>query len=119
MMRNLKCLRCGNDMLFLKQEKLQLGQTGLILGDWPNLIAGALDVEIYGCHKCGKLEFYMPGFPEPEYDEPAMEDEDLPPEADQGIVGVSMDGVPQVRCPSCSRTHDFDYPSCPYCGHRY
>ena len=117
MNRELKCLRCGREMAFIKQEKLQLGQTGFLLGDWPNLIAGALEVEIYGCHKCGKLEFYMPDFPEPEYDEPELEDEELPPEIDQDIVGVSMDGVPQVRCPVCGRKHDFDYPHCPYCNH--
>ena len=45
--------------------------------------------------------------------------DDLPPEAEQGIVGVSMDGIPQVRCPRCGRRHDFDYPKCPYCENEY
>ncbi len=118
-MRRLNCVRCGNEMFFFKREKLQLGQTGFFLGDWPNLIAGALQVEIYGCNQCGKLEFMMPGFPKKEYDEPEMELEDLPPAEDQNIVGVSMDGVPQVCCPVCGKKHDFDYPRCPYCEHAY
>ena len=62
-MRELKCLRCGTELYLLKKEKIQLGQTGFFLGDWPNLMAGALEVEIYGCRKCGQLEFMLPGFP--------------------------------------------------------
>lgn len=119
MSRELKCLRCGADMFFLKQEKIQLGQTGYFLGDWPNILAGSLEVEIYGCNHCGKLELLMPGYPQPEFDEPDMTQEELPPEVDANIVGVSMEGIPQVRCPSCGRRHDFDYPQCPRCDHRY
>lgn len=118
-MRELKCLHCGGDLHFIKREKLQLGQTGWFLGDWPNILAGALDTEIYACPKCGKIEMFMPE----EYCEPAEEEpfvlEELPPEADQHIVGVSRDGVPQVRCPNCGKRHDFDYPKCTYCGHDY
>ena len=55
---SLPCTRCGSEMQLIKREKLQLGQTGWLLGDWPNLIAGALEVDIYCCSKCGKLEFY-------------------------------------------------------------
>jgi ribosomal protein L37E len=118
-MRELKCLRCGKAMSFLKQEKLQLGQTGFFLGDWPNLLAGALDVEIYGCTNCGKLEFMMPGYAEPPADEPELEEDFLPPEEGQPIAGVSADGVPQVKCPRCGRQHDFDYPKCIYCDFDY
>lgn len=25
----------------------------------------------------------------------------------------------QVKCPSCGKKHDFDYPKCPYCKHKY
>lgn len=119
-MRELKCLCCGQNMSFLKQEKLQLGQTGFFLGDWPNLLAGALEVEIYGCGRCGKLEFMMPGYSEPENDEPEMDEGDfLPPEEGSPIVGVSANGVPQVKCPRCGRQHDFDYPKCIYCDFDY
>lgn len=119
-MREMKCLRCGKVMAFLKQEKLQLGQTGFFLGDWPNLLAGALDVEIYGCDHCGKLEFMMPGYAESSTEEPELEEvEFLPPEEGRSIVGVSVEGVPQVECPRCGRQHDFDYPKCIYCDFDY
>ena len=27
--------------------------------------------------------------------------------------------LPQKTCPNCKKTHDFDYPKCPFCGHEY
>ena len=48
-MKELNCLRCGKELVFLKKEKIQLGQTGFVLGDWPNLFAGSLESEIYYC----------------------------------------------------------------------
>ena len=118
-MRKVNCVRCDVALNFFRKEKIQLGQTGYILGDWPNLIAGALEVEMYCCPKCGKIELFMPGQPEESYDEPEMELDKLPPEVGQNIVGVSMEGVPQVRCPRCGRNHDFDYPRCPKCDFEY
>ena len=53
MANQLNCLRCGAGMNFLCREKMQLGQTGWLLGDLPNLVAGAMEVEIYACPKCG------------------------------------------------------------------
>ena len=41
---NIDCLRCGQKMNHIRTEKLQLGQTGWILGDLPNLFAGAMEV---------------------------------------------------------------------------
>ncbi len=29
------------------------------------------------------------------------------------------DMLPQVNCPECNKSHDFDYPKCPHCGHEY
>ena len=29
------------------------------------------------------------------------------------------DTLPQKTCPKCGKTHDFDYPKCPYCGYDY
>ena len=29
------------------------------------------------------------------------------------------DTLPQNTCPQCGKTHDFDYPKCPYCGYGY
>ena len=93
MKRNLDCLRCGHKMEHVKTESLQLGQTGWILGDLPNLLAGSLEVEIYACSDCGKLEFFS---------------------ADE-----AEESLPQIQCPNCGRMHDFDYPKCPYCKHGY
>lgn len=117
-MRDIACLRCGSPMAFMKREKIQLGQTGAFLGDWPNIIAGALDTEIYCCTRCGKLEFFLPDVVTEGCDE-SPEGDFLPPEENQNIVGVSMNGVPQVKCPRCGRTHDFDYPKCIYCEFDY
>ena len=94
-MQKLNCLRCGEQMQFLTHERIQLGETGWILGDLPNLIAGALEVDIYICPKCRKLEFYAA--------ENNKHDE----------------GLPQRTCPACGTVHDFDYPKCPKCKYDY
>ncbi len=93
------CLRCGTAMRFMGEEKLQLGKTGWLLGDLSNLIAGALDVSIMACPRCGKLEFFTGGT-------------DFSGFADDG-------GLPQRTCPRCGGSHDFDYPKCPLCGYVY
>ena len=96
-MRNLDCLRCGTPMRFGGREKIQLGQTGWILGDLPNLLAGALEMEIYYCPGCGKMEFYTP----------------------ETSGQFSGGDLPQKKCPRCGMTHDFDYPKCPHCEFDY
>lgn len=118
-MRKLNCLRCKTVMKFARQEKIQLGQTGILLGDWPNIMAGALEVEIWLCPKCSKVEFFLPGYPEETPVEPEMDDAAVPPEEAMDIVGVSMEGIPQVRCPACGLEHDFDYHHCPRCEYAY
>lgn len=94
-MDNMKCLRCGEDMQYLSREKLQLGKTGWVLGDLPNLLSGALEVQILVCPKCRKLEFFL------------AENETLD------------DDTPKKTCPDCGTVHDFDYPKCPNCKHEY
>ena len=94
-MENMKCLRCGEDMQYLSREKLQLGKTGWVLGDLPNLLSGALEVQILVCPKCRKLEFFL------------AENETLD------------DDTPKKTCPDCGTVHDFDYPKCPKCKHEY
>ena len=44
------CLRCHGEMEHLGQESLQL-------------FSGALEVDIYACRRCGKLEFYRADAP--------------------------------------------------------
>lgn len=94
-MKNLTCLRCNSQMNYISSEKIQLGQTGWILGDLPNLLAGSIEVDIYSCSKCGKIEFFQSG--------------------DSNIEEL----LPQKRCPKCGKPHDFDYPKCPYCKYDY
>ncbi len=94
-MKEITCAGCGEIMRFLSRENIQLGKTGWVLGDLPNLLAGALDVCIYICPACHKLEFYL------------SEEQEL------------RDELPQKTCPSCGTVHDFDYPKCPKCKHQY
>lgn len=93
MKNHIKCLRCESEMRHMGVEKLQLGQTGWIFGDISNLLAGAIEVEIYCCPMCKKIEFFLANAEEKE--------------------------LPQKKCPKCGRSHDFDYPKCPYCQYDY
>ena len=117
-MRTLQCLRCGAKMKFGMQQKFQLGQTGFLLGDWPNILAGALELEVWFCTDCGKVEFFVPG----SADRPAKQEEEFDfvgAMVNESIDSVSVEGMPQKKCPTCGRDHDFDYPKCPYCKHDY
>lgn len=89
-----KCLRCGGEMIHVGQERLQLGKYGLFLGDLDNLLSGALDVDIYCCSNCKKLEFYAIDSPETD------------------------DGIAKTACPACGELHDMDDAKCPHCGKR-
>ena len=93
MEKRLLGLRCGREMKHIRTEKLQLGETGWILGDLPNLLAGSMEVCIYSCPECGKLEFFSADKREEE--------------------------LPQKQCPNCGNRHDFDYPRCPFCKFDY
>ena len=98
-MKNLNCLRCGTPMQYLGEENLQLGKTGWLLGDLPNLFAGALRVKFFRCSRCGKLELFSG-------------DMDL---ADCGRERK----IPQKVCPICTAELDEDCPCCPICGFRF
>lgn len=39
--------------------------------------------------------------------------------ADGFKIPEQNEALPQKKCPSCGKDHDFDYPKCPYCGHDY
>ncbi|MBQ4600371.1 MAG: hypothetical protein IJB17_01915 [Oscillospiraceae bacterium] len=85
----------------LGRDKLQMGEAGFFLGDLPHLFKGAIELEMYACPQCGKMEFYRPVFTKGELD------------------GYSHHDLPQKQCPKCGETHDFDYPKCPYCNFNY
>lgn len=86
-------------MKLASREKIQLGETGLLFRDLSHLIFGTLDVEIYICPECKKLEFY------------SYTDEDSEPAYEAEI--------PKRVCPECGDEHDFDYPKCPRCKYDY
>ncbi|BDF68245.1 hypothetical protein CE91St43_22170 [Oscillospiraceae bacterium] len=92
-MNQIDCLRCRTKMQYVSSEKIQLGQTGWMLGNLPNLLAGAMEVDVYSCPVCGKLEFFQSENVE--------------------------DDLPQRQCPKCGKMHDFDYPKCPFCKYDY
>ena len=81
-------------MAFISKESIQLGETGLLLGVLPNLIAGSLCVDIYVCPECNELELF------------AAEEE-------------RENDLPKKTCPKCKQVHDFDYPRYPNCKHEY
>ena len=88
-----RCANCGGAMRYMGDEKIQLGQVGLVLGHLSNLWHGALYVEIWECPECGKLDFYRGEGPAEE----------------EGHIA-------QTVCPSCGTEHDLDDPKCPFCG---
>lgn len=94
-MKKINCLRCDSPMVYYSTEHIQLGKTGWLVGDLPNLFAGAITAQIYICPQCKKIELY--------YTEDAAQNFSLP----------------QKTCPKCGAVHDFDYPRCPTCKYSY
>ena len=86
-------LRCGDGVH--RPGKAAAG-AGWLLGDLPNLVAGALETAIFTCPKCGKLEFFRGDFFDDEGEEPGK--------------------IAQTRCSGCGVLYDMDYPKCPRCG---
>ena len=82
-------------MQFLSNESIKLANVGPVIDNLLNLISGGLKVNIFVCHKCRKLEFFL------------AENETLD------------DDTPKKTCPKCGTVHDFDYPKGPKCKHEY
>lgn len=116
----MECLRCGSPMRFRGTESLQLGKAGVFTGVWSNIVSGALEVRVYQCEKCGKLELFSVEQAPPD-DGPAFDfpDDAFPCGPEYAAGTVSPDGMPQRTCPQCGCRHDFDWPKCPKCGHHY
>ena len=53
-----RCLRCSGAMYSRGCEQIQLGKQGFFLGSLSNLLSGALEVELFTCRTCGKIELY-------------------------------------------------------------
>ena len=131
--KNLRCLRCDTEMLFAKREDIQLGKQSF-WHDWNHLLHGSLDVDIYVCPKCGRIEFFAPGaaLDSIRTQTQAAKHEAKPGEtvakkcAECGrivskaekycpVCGETALLLPQVKCPVCGALHDFDDPKCPSC----
>ena len=97
-----QCLRCSGDMISF--------------GQWSNFMNQALDVQIYICKQCGKLEIFNLHVDDPELD---IFDTDsfIPPINNSGF-NPNIDNIEQKLCPSCGKLHDIDYPKCPYCEYK-
>lgn len=76
-------------------KKIRVFVPFLFFLDLISVSSGALEVEIYVCPKCRKLEFYL------------AQTEDID------------EDIPKMTCPDCGTVHDFDYPKCPKCNHEY
>ncbi len=96
-MKRLNCLRCGTEMEFGFQQKFQMGEHTLLLGDWNHLRSGSLELEVWFCPDCGKVEFFTP----------------------EAVGTYTHKDLPQKKCPKCGQEQDFDYPKCPFCGFDY
>ncbi len=91
----MECLRCGKSMLHVSTEKLQLRKTRVPLSTLPSIVGGEMELNVYVCPVCGKVELFHPK-------EPTL-----------------VDMVPQEKCPRCGTGHDFEQTRCPHCGFSY
>ena len=66
--RLMKC--CGQPMTPLGMSEFQLGRTSWIFGDWPNLLAGAMELALFRCECCGQIKFMDPKFMKRKLEEP-------------------------------------------------
>ena len=73
-----------------------MGQIGLQWGGMHYQPSRGLDVDVYCCPDCGKLEFYR-----------GEKDQD------KRVAGQS---IAQVKCSSCGGRYDLDSCKCPFCG---
>lgn len=112
MANQLNCLRCGTGMRFMGRDKFQR-RPDLLLSDLTFALAGGMEIDIYFCPKCGKLEFFQPGSDKfaGTADEAKTGSGYLPPDAPGGL--------PRKKCPLCGAVLDFDYGRCPYCEHEF
>lgn len=125
-----RCLRCNHDMKRVGAKRFQLGQTGFFFGTLDNLLSGALEMEIYICAHCGKIEFYSvrPSASEEDNEQnewETAESEENPidsEEDEQEIEPEDSDGTGELYsgetsyCPNCGKGIDMNCPICPFCG---
>jgi predicted nucleic-acid-binding Zn-ribbon protein len=96
----LQCLRCDGTMQFKGSEYIQLGKIGLLGGNWGQLMAGTLVVDIHECSACGKIELYQHNAPGSK----AVADDEIPAEA-----------AATTKCKKCGEEYLASIKMCPGC----
>ena len=54
----MNCLRCNTPMKDDGRRDIQLGRHSFLFGDIDNLLSGSLEVKIYICPNCKKIELF-------------------------------------------------------------
>jgi hypothetical protein len=61
------CLRCGSPIQSMGIEEFRVGGTTggwkLLFGEWAELGEGMLNLELFACGSCGKVELRVPARP--------------------------------------------------------
>lgn len=56
--RTIGCPYCNVLLNYKGAKRIQLGRFGFFIEHWDNLLSGSLNVQIYECPKCGKIEMF-------------------------------------------------------------
>ena len=56
--RKINCPYCGIQLEYKGAQRIQLGRWRLLLEHWDNWLSGSLNVQLYECPKCGKIEMF-------------------------------------------------------------
>ena len=89
MYKEMKCLRCGKTLEFLKQDNIQFGKESMFLD--RDYSKGHLPVDIYICPECEEYHF---------------------------IKTHPCEKEKLIKCKWCCKMVDPNYPCCPVCGHK-
>jgi hypothetical protein len=58
------CLRCGARLTSMGREQFRIGGTSggwkLLFGEWAELGEGMLELEVWACERCRKVELRVP-----------------------------------------------------------
>lgn len=57
-MKEIKCSNCGTELMFFKEATLQVGQYEGILGSLTGQGKEEVEMEVYICPACNKIELY-------------------------------------------------------------
>jgi len=57
----LTCLRCNQRMRFMGTKAFHEGTRWGRLGDWGEHLVNKLELEMFFCTQCGRVEFYVEG----------------------------------------------------------